>query len=157
MDLIQAGEEDGFICLDGDPLLAIVIPDKLTEKIDQLSAIYSDTDRINNPDEPDAVETCLSFDSLSKEMLANINLYYVLFENNRLDLNYFNEKTYNDRFVELTFDILRDYEWLDLKGSKKKDSSIYCFTSSQIISINGRLSIRSSHDLNYRISLEKIG
>jgi hypothetical protein len=159
MDLSQAGGEERIICLDGDPLLAIVVSDKLTEKIDQLSEIYSCTDLANIAGEPDhkaEIATFLSFDDVSQEMIDNMHLYYVLFEGNRIDLNYFNEKTYNERFVELVFEILHDYEWLDLKYSKGKDSGIFYLTSSQTECVQDRLGIISSHPLNYRISLEQI-
>lgn len=159
MDLKEIEVYDRLIFLEGDPLLAIVVPDNLMGKVDQLSEIDSTTDLANIAGQPAhkaRIATFLSFDDVSQEMIDNIHLYYILFEGNRIDLDYFNEKTYNERIVEFVFEILNDYELLDLKYSKGKDSGIFCLKSSQTECVQDRLGIISSHSLNYRISLEQI-
>lgn len=94
---------------------------------------------------------------MSQEVLNDIRLYYVLFENNQINMNYLDEKTYNDRICHLVnFEILGNYKWLDLKGSRGKNSSLYILNSSQIKHMDDRLTIISPNSLSYRVSLELI-
>ncbi len=155
-------DDGGLHFLLGNPLLAIVDSSNDDSAYNKLSNISSFTDITNVKDE---ILTSLYFDDLDSKLLINIDLYYILYENIIVQMDYFNfrnEMEYDSELVEkIIFNILPDkyYPWLDLKGTKKLDSNILYIKSNQIEVISNKLCFKhfdDSHPLLDRLILDPV-
>ena len=155
-------EDGGLHYLLGDPLLAII--DSSNDKLayDKLSQISSFTDITNVKNE---VLTSLYFDDINSKLLKNIDLYYVLYENQVVQMDYLNFRNgeeYDEILVnKIIFDVLptKYYPWLNLKGTKNLDSNIYYIKANQTETIGRKLCFKhfnDSHPLLDRLILEPV-
>lgn len=143
-------------------MLAIVDLSNDDSTYEKLSAISSFTDTTNVEFE---VLTSLHFSSLDFNFLKNSELYYVCYEGKLVQMDYLhfrNGKEYNEILVEkILFDILpiNYYPWLNLKGTKEKNSNIYYIKANQTEKIGDKLCFKpfnDSHPLLDRLILDPV-
>lgn len=98
------------------------------------------------------VLTSLYFDDIDSNLLKNIDLYYVVYENKVIQMDYLifrDGKEYDEKLVEkVIFDVLPDkyYPWLNLKRTKERDSNIFYIKSSQTEAVSDTVCFKRFKD-----------
>lgn len=133
--------------------------DLVYEKLSKIS-VFTETTNVKFE-----VLTSIHFSSLDSNVLKNIEFYYICYEGKVVQMDYLdfrNGEEYDERLVEkIIFNILptKNYPWLDLKGTKEKDSNIYYIKANQTEKIGDKLCFKlfnDSHPLLDRLILDPV-
>jgi hypothetical protein len=101
---------DGFLILDKIRLLVFSVPDYLYEKPAPLSVIYRKIIALDD-EVYGKVQTSVDFNSLSSDLLDEIEVYHILFDKKHIDMQSIHVKS-----LHVILDLMKDYPYLTLSG-----------------------------------------